>query len=93
MNGQTASAVSIHDLVVRYENHVALDGASVNVAYGEALGIVGPNGSGKSTLLKTIAGLLAPASGTVLVLGKTPRGLPAAPTARPARNARARASL
>jgi ABC-type Mn2+/Zn2+ transport system ATPase subunit len=65
----------VHDVVVRYDGHVALDGASVNVPYGEALGIVGPNGSGKSTLLKTIAGLLEPYSGTVSVLGKSPRSL------------------
>jgi ABC-type Mn2+/Zn2+ transport system ATPase subunit len=71
------AAVSVHDLVVRYDNHIALDGASVDVAYGEALGIVGPNGSGKSTLLKTIAGLLEPSSGTLSVLGKLPRALPA----------------
>jgi ABC-type Mn2+/Zn2+ transport system ATPase subunit len=34
--------------------------------------LVGPNGSGKSTLLHTIAGLLAPAAGTVTVLGVSP---------------------
>lgn len=69
------NAVVVHDLVVRYENHVALDGATVTVPYGEALGIVGPNGSGKSTLLKTIAGLLEPSSGALSVLGSTPRAL------------------
>jgi ABC-type Mn2+/Zn2+ transport system ATPase subunit len=78
VNGQTRSAaVSVRDLVVRYDRHVALDGVNVDVGYGEALGIVGPNGSGKSTLLKTIAGLLEPYSGTVSVLGKAPRSLAA----------------
>ena len=32
---------------------------------GEALGVVGRNGAGKSTLLRALAGLLAPAAGTV----------------------------
>jgi ABC-type Mn2+/Zn2+ transport system ATPase subunit len=73
---ETAAAVAVRDLVVCYDHHVALDGASVSVPFGEALGIVGPNGSGKSTLLKTIAGLLVPRSGTVSVLGKSPRALP-----------------
>ena len=71
------AAVSIRDLVVRYDNHLALDGVSISVGYGEALGIVGPNGSGKSTLLKTIAGLLEPSAGEVCVLGKSPRSLAA----------------
>lgn len=78
MNGEvTNAAVAARDLVVCYDNHVALDGATVTVGFGEALGIVGPNGSGKSTLLKTIAGLLEPSSGTLCVLGKSPRQLPA----------------
>ncbi len=71
-----SDAVDVTDLVVRYENVVALDGANLHVNFGEALGIVGPNGSGKSTLLKTIAGLLEPSAGDVEVLGKRPRALP-----------------
>ncbi|HVA29259.1 MAG TPA: ABC transporter ATP-binding protein, partial [Candidatus Baltobacteraceae bacterium] len=54
----------------------ALDGATLSVRCGEALGIVGPNGSGKSTLLKAVAGLLQPASGTLCVLDTEPRKLP-----------------
>jgi len=69
-------AVVARDLVVRYEDFTALVGATFAVHYGEALGIVGPNGSGKSTLLKTIAGLLLPSSGELIVLGQPPRKLP-----------------
>jgi len=69
-------AIIVSNLVVRYENVLALDGASLKAGFGQALGIVGPNGSGKSTLLKTIAGLLPAASGSVCVLGKEPRELP-----------------
>lgn len=35
------------------------------VQAGEALAVTGPNGAGKSTLLRIIAGLLAPAAGSV----------------------------
>ena len=70
INGE---AVSAKNLVVKYDGFTALDGATLEVRFGEALGIVGPNGSGKSTLLKTIAGLLRPASGTLCVLGTDPR--------------------
>jgi ABC-type Mn2+/Zn2+ transport system ATPase subunit len=69
-------AIVVANLVVRYENVLALDGANLTASFGQALGIVGPNGSGKSTLLKTIAGLLPPAAGSVRVLGKEPRELP-----------------
>ena len=38
--------------------------ATLTLMKGERLGIVGPNGTGKSTFMKTIAGRLAPLSGT-----------------------------
>ncbi len=68
-------AVSAEELVVRYDDFVALERVTFSVHEGEALGIVGPNGSGKSTLLKTIAGLLLPSSGDLCVLGAKPRAL------------------
>jgi ABC-type Mn2+/Zn2+ transport system ATPase subunit len=69
-------AVRAERLVVRYERTLALDGVTLTVHFGEAMGIVGPNGSGKSTLLKTIAGLLSPSQGELHVLGTQPRKLP-----------------
>jgi len=46
-----------------------LNGITLHVRKGEALGIVGPNGCGKTTLLRIIAGLLQPDEGRVLVKG------------------------
>ncbi|MGH8823544.1 MAG: ABC transporter ATP-binding protein [Jiangellaceae bacterium] len=43
----------------------ALAGVSTRLRAGEALAVVGPNGSGKSTLAMLLAGLAAPATGTV----------------------------
>jgi ABC-type Mn2+/Zn2+ transport system ATPase subunit len=71
-----AVAVRTRDLTVRYDRVLALDGVNLTLDEGQALGIVGPNGSGKSTLLKAIAGLIAPASGTIDVFGGAPRSQP-----------------
>jgi manganese transport system ATP-binding protein len=68
-------AVDVVNVVVRYDRVLALDGVSLSVKRGTALGIVGPNGSGKSTLLKTVAGLIRPDSGSVRVFGDAPNKL------------------
>jgi heme exporter protein A len=44
-------------------------GLSFEVAAGEALVLTGPNGAGKTTLLRTLAGLLAPAAGRIVLEG------------------------
>jgi putative ABC transport system ATP-binding protein len=46
-----------------------LKGVSLNIAEGEAVGLVGPSGSGKSTLLMAMAGLERPDSGLVRIAG------------------------
>jgi putative ABC transport system ATP-binding protein len=47
-----------------------LRGVSLEIARGEAVGLVGPSGSGKSTLLMTMAGLERPDRGEVIVDGQ-----------------------
>ena len=48
----------------------ALRGVSLSVEPGETVGIIGPNGAGKTTLLKTVARVLAPGRGRVVVRGR-----------------------
>src|SRR5262245_4762178 len=65
--------IEVTDLRKRYGSRAAVDGVSFSVREGEIFGIVGPNGAGKTTTVETIAGLRAPDSGRVRVLGLAPR--------------------
>jgi oligopeptide/dipeptide ABC transporter ATP-binding protein len=47
----------------------ALDGISLTLGRGEALGVVGESGSGKSTLGRTLLGLIKPVAGRILFDG------------------------
>src|ERR1700721_4483213 len=44
-------------------------GLDFEASSGEALAVTGPNGSGKTSLLRLIAGLLAPADGSIVLEG------------------------
>src|SRR6202522_556526 len=49
---------------------LVLDGIDLHLAQGQIVGLLGRTGSGKSTLLRSIAGLMAPSSGTITYLGR-----------------------
>ena len=66
-------ALRFADVVHRYGDHLALDRLDLEVARGETLALLGPNGAGKSTTFSLLLGLLRPSSGTVEVLGTTPK--------------------
>lgn len=61
--------LQVSGLTTRYGAISALRDATLHVGSGEVVGLIGPNGAGKTTLLNTIAGLLAPAAGTVTLDG------------------------
>lgn len=64
---------SIKDLIVKRKNpftsKTILSNINVEIFRGQSMGIVGRNGSGKSTLLRTIAGIIKPEQGQVIVNG------------------------
>lgn len=60
------------DLVLAYSGHVALQASSFTIPAQGVTAIIGPNGSGKSTLLNALAGVVAPRSGRLQVLGGPP---------------------
>jgi NitT/TauT family transport system ATP-binding protein len=59
------------------ETTAAIGSISCRVEAREFVSFVGPSGCGKTTLLMTIAGLLAPSAGRVMVNGKEVAGPPA----------------
>ena len=61
--------IEIDNVTVTFGRTLALDEVALEIPDG-ITGIFGPNGSGKSTLLKTIAGLIKPASGRVVIDGQ-----------------------
>ncbi|MFT3887901.1 MAG: ATP-binding cassette domain-containing protein [Arachnia sp.] len=50
----------------------AVDGLTLRVGPGEAVGYIGANGSGKSTTIKMLSGILTPTSGSVQTCGLRP---------------------
>ncbi|HYN05603.1 MAG TPA: ABC transporter ATP-binding protein [Vicinamibacteria bacterium] len=63
------TAVELRDLSKHFGAFKAVDRVSLTVNEGEIFGFLGANGAGKSTTIRMLCGLLAPTSGTGLVLG------------------------
>jgi ABC-2 type transport system ATP-binding protein len=61
--------LKVHNLTKHFDKKKAVDGVSFEINKGEIFSLIGPNSSGKTTIIKTIAGLLAPTSGSVEVDG------------------------
>lgn len=64
-----AVAIDVSHLSKSYDGHSAVADISFQVYTGEIFGLLGPNGAGKSTTLRTLITLLAPTSGSAVVLG------------------------
>jgi NitT/TauT family transport system ATP-binding protein len=61
--------IALDELGFRHGSHPVLQGLSLRIATSERVGILGASGVGKSTLLQLMAGLVAPAAGSVQVAG------------------------
>ena len=58
------------NLVKRYGQVTALDGADFDLMANEILAVIGDNGAGKSTLIKALSGAIIPDSGELLLDGQ-----------------------
>jgi branched-chain amino acid transport system ATP-binding protein len=69
--------LSLRSISAGYGSFRALFDVSLEVAAGEAIGVVGPNGAGKSTLMRVISGMLRASSGELSFEGRSLTRLPA----------------
>jgi ATP-binding cassette subfamily F protein uup len=61
-----SALLAAREIVLRHNDRVLLDGASLALAAGDRVGLVGRNGAGKSTFLRILAGELQPDGGEVI---------------------------
>ena len=66
MEARTEAVLAAVDVRKRFGALAVLEGVSLALKQGEAVGIVGPNGAGKTTLLNVLAGSLAPDTGSIV---------------------------
>jgi ABC-2 type transport system ATP-binding protein len=64
-----APAVVVDDLRKSFDDLLAVDGVTFEVAAGESFGFLGPNGAGKSTTINILCTLLRPTGGSASVAG------------------------
>lgn len=64
-----APALSVSGLRKVYDDVVAVDDVSFDIAPGTVVGVLGPNGAGKTTCVKAILGLIEPSAGEVRIAG------------------------
>ena len=69
MKNSTEVAVEVKNLKKYYGDVKALDGVTLRVDKGKIYGLLGPNGAGKTTVVRTLATLIEPDSGEVMVGG------------------------
>jgi branched-chain amino acid transport system ATP-binding protein len=62
--------LTCNDLDVSYGDLQALWGVSLEVQAGEIVALIGPNGAGKTTIMRTLAGLLFPTRGSIVLDGR-----------------------
>ncbi len=68
--------VGLYGVTKQFNNVVAVDNVTIEVAHGEFFSLLGPSGCGKTTSLRMIAGFEEPESGQVMLTGRDIVGVP-----------------
>src|SRR5262249_15210401 len=74
--GMGEALLKVEGLKVAYGRSEAVRGVDLEVQAGEFVGIIGSNGAGKTSALRAIAGVVAPAGGSITFDGAATTGLP-----------------
>ena len=72
----SAQSLSIRSIRRTFGGVVALDQVSFDIEGPGIYGLIGPNGAGKTTLFDTVAGIVRPDAGQVLLGGRDVTGWP-----------------
>ena len=72
----TTARLRADSVTVGYDAEPVVRDLSLAIPDGQVTTIIGPNGCGKSTLLRTLARLLKPTSGTVMLDGEPIDAIP-----------------
>ena len=70
MTVEANEGISVRGLYRKFQDRVAVEGLSFEVAPGEVFGLLGPNGAGKTTTVRMLTGLLLPSGGEARVCGE-----------------------
>ena len=70
MNVERIYTIELHGVALGYPDRLLFEKADIGFGWGEFTALVGRNGTGKSTLLRTVAGLVRPLRGQIVVNGR-----------------------
>ncbi|TCM95685.1 ABC-2 type transport system ATP-binding protein [Paenibacillus sp. BK033] len=68
-------AIELDQVSKIYQGKKAVDNLSLKVERGTVIALLGPNGAGKTTTISMILGLKQPTSGTIKLLGGSPKDI------------------
>lgn len=73
---KTSGGLEIKNLRKSYRKRLVIRDVSIQLGRGEVVALLGPNGSGKTTCFYSIAGLVTPEGGQVIIDGRDVTSLP-----------------
>ena len=76
MADPVATGLQVRNLRKSYKKRPVIRDVTLSLARGEVVALLGPNGSGKTTCFYSIAGLVTPEGGQVVIDGKDVTALP-----------------